>query len=426
MNTVLPAPMPRTAPPAEPANLGPETVVLYFGNDWFAENRTSSHQIARQLAKQFRVYYVECPGWRAPRGSGRDLKKVFVKLWRFLKGTRTIDGGMRLRTLFQIPFHRFAAVRWLNRRIVRATLGWMKWRHGIEDPVAWFHVPHVPFLVGELGERLAVYYCIDDYAAFPGVHPGTVRAMDEETTRRADVVFVASDTLLAAKRQLNPNTHVSPHGVEFEHFSRAQDPALVVPADIAHLTGPVVGFFGLIESFVDLDLIDWLAVRRPDWQFLFLGRVAVPADSLPKRPNVHFIGKRPYADLPAYAKRFDACVIPYRACDWSYHANPIKLREYLATGKPVVAVETPQVKKFADVVEVAASREEFLARLDRVIGSPPNPEEVARRMARVVGSGWAARVDAVIDTLRAELGIGQIGSGDRLHHRPQLHPAESV
>lgn len=408
MSTVLSA-APVVTPSEAPAALGPDTVVLYFGNDWFAENRTSSHQLARQLAERFRVFYIECPGWRAPRGSGRDLKKVFVKLWRFLRGTRTTPEGLRLRTLFQIPFHRFAAVRWLNRRIIKTTLACMKWRHGIADPVTWFHVPHVPFLVGELGERLAVYYCIDDYAAYPGVHPGTVRAMDDETTRKADVVFVASDTLLAGKQRLNPNTHVSPHGVEFEHFARAQDPALPVPADIAHLKGPVVGFFGLIESFIDLDMIDWLAEQRPDWQFLFLGRVAVPAESLPRRPNVHFVGKRPYAELPAYAKRFDACVIPYRAGDWSYHANPIKLREYLATGKPVVAVETPQVNKFADVVEVAGSREEFLARLDKVIGTPPTPDEVARRMARVTGSSWTARAEAVIDTLRTEVAAARPG-----------------
>src|SRR5262249_15019869 len=157
--------------------------------------------------------------------------------------------------------------------------------------------------------------------------------------------------------------------------------------------GPVVGFFGLVESFIDLDLIDWLAGRRPDWEFLFLGRVAVPAESLPRRPNVHFIGKRPYAEVPAYAKRFDACVIPYRARGWSVHATPSKLREYVASGKPVVSVETPQVKKFADVVEIARDKEEFLARLDKVIGTPPGPEETARRMARVAGSGWAARAD---------------------------------
>src|SRR5262249_59503161 len=123
--------------------------------------------------------------------------------------------------------------------------------HGISGPLTWFHVPHVPFLVGDLGERLSVYYCIDDYAAYPGVHPGTVRAMDDETARKADVVFVASDTLLVGKRALNPNTHVSPHGAEYEHFARAQDSALPLPADIAHLNGPVAGLFRVVQRFID-------------------------------------------------------------------------------------------------------------------------------------------------------------------------------
>jgi glycosyltransferase involved in cell wall biosynthesis len=387
---------------ASPADLGPETVVMFFGNDWFAENRTSSHQLARQLAKRFRVFYIECPGWRAPRGSGRDLKKVFVKLWRFVRGTRSTEDGLKLRTLFQVPFHRFATVRWLNRRIIKTTLGWMKWRHGIKDPVTWFHVPHVPFLVGALDERLSVYYCIDDYAAYPGVHADTVRAMDDETTRKADVVFIASDTLLTRKRELNSHTHVSPHGVEFDHFARAQDPDLPVPDDVAHLKGPIVGFFGLIENFIDLDLIDWLAEQRPGWQFLFLGRVAIPAELLPNRTNVHFIGKRPYSELPHYAKRFDACVIPYRPGNWSYHANPIKLREYLATGKPVVSVDTPQMRKFVDVIEVASDRASFLLGLDSAISSGNDPIAISRRMQLVMSSSWSARTDAVIQILRNE------------------------
>src|SRR5690349_3732048 len=104
-----------------------EQVILYFGNDWWAENRTSSHHLARQLARRFRVYYVECPGWRAPRGSGRDLKKMFVKLWRFLRGTRPVSDRLKVRTLFQIPLHRFGLVRRLNRLIVKATLRGMMW-----------------------------------------------------------------------------------------------------------------------------------------------------------------------------------------------------------------------------------------------------------------------------------------------------------
>ncbi len=404
MTTVTPTPVPRPpAPPGTPRDLGPDTAVLFFGNDWTAENRTSSHQLARQLARRFRLFYVECPGWRAPRGSGRDLKKVFVKLWRFLRGTRTLDDGVKLRTLFQLPFHRFAAVRAFNRLVVKATVKLMMWRHGVKAPLTWFHVPHVPFLVGALGERLAVYYCIDDYAGYPGVNPQVMRAMDDDTTRRADVVFLASDTLEVSKKAINPNVHVSPHGVEFDHFARAQDESLPVPEEVARFDGPVIGYFGLIESFTDLELIDWLAGQRPDWQFVFIGRVAVPDDALPKRVNVHFLGNKPYADLPGYAKRFDACVMPYKAGAWSHHANPIKLREYLSTGKPVVSVDIPQARKFADVVGIAADREQFLAKLEEALATTRDPDAVRRRMDRVRSATWTARADEVVHTLKAQL-----------------------
>jgi glycosyltransferase involved in cell wall biosynthesis len=381
----------------------PKPVILYFGNDWWAENRTSSHHLARQLSRRFRVYYIECPGWRAPRGSGRDLKKMVVKLWRFVRGTRTVNDRLKVRTLFQVPLHRFGLVRALNRLTVKATLRWLMWREGVRRPITWFHIPHVSYLAGSLGERLSVYYCTDNYAAYPGVDPGAVRAMDDETTRRTDVVFVTSDTLLEAKRELNPNTHVSPHGVEVDHFARARDPGQKVPADVAGLRGPVIGFFGLIEKFIDLDLIDYLAVERPHWTFLLIGRVAVPEAEVPRRPNVHLIGKRPYEELPAYGKLFDVAVIPYRAGEWSHHANPLKLREYLAMGKPIVTVDTPQTRKFADVVDVAATREEFLQKLDGVLSREQSPAEVDRRVGRVAAESWAARADRVLEVLSATL-----------------------
>ena len=405
MNAAVLVPTPNAPPPAAlaPEMLGPDTSVLFFGIDWHAENRTSSHQLAGELARRFRVFYVECPGYRAPQGTARDLKKILVKIGRFLRGARRMDGGIYVRTMLQLPFHRYAAVRWLNRRITRLTLGWLRMRHGIKRPLTWFHVPHVPGLVGTLGERLAVYYCVDDFSAYPGVNPEAIRVMDDETARRADVVFVTSETLVERKQGLNPTVYVSPHGVDFEHFARAQDPALPVPADVAHLAGPVVGFFGQIQTFIDLDLIGWLATQRPDWHFVMIGRVGVPTDALPTQPNVHFLGKRPYADLPAYAKRFDACVIPYRAGRWSHHANPLKLREYLATGRPVVSVETPEVAKFADVVRMAGTKEEFLAGLGDAVGSTADPAATARRMDRVAGTNWSARAETVINTLRDEL-----------------------
>jgi glycosyltransferase involved in cell wall biosynthesis len=288
-------------------------------------------------------------------------------------------------------------VRWMNQAFILLTLRWLMWREGIRRPIAWFMIPHLSLAVGRLGEALSVYYCIDDYAASPDVDADAVRAMDEELTRKASVVFVASQTLLGAKLQLNANTYVSPHGVDVEHFGRALDDALTIPADTAALSGPVVGFFGLIERRIDLDLLDYLARSRPDWNIVIIGRVALPVRELPNQPNLHFIGKRPYESLPEYGKQFDAAIIPYRQTTFNYHANPLKLREYLAMGKPVVAMSTPEIDRYADLVSVVRSHGEFLSALDTALSRPTTAAEIKQRIGRVAGESWDSRLRQVVE-----------------------------
>lgn len=377
--------------------------ILFFGNDWAAENRTSSHHIARWLAKQRRVYYIECPGLRAPQGTARDLKKIWRKLTRFLRGPRPVPEGLDVWTLLQLPLHRFRLVRWMNQLLIRGAIAWLKLTKGVRGPIAWFMVPHLSSAIGKLGEQLSVYYCIDDYSALPNVNERAVRAMDEEMTRKADLVFVASATLLEAKEKLNSETRVSPHGVDLDHFSRAGDGRTEVPADIRDIRGPVVGFFGLIEQWIDLDLVGYLAEQRPDWTFLMIGRVAVPEAQVPRQPNIRYLGVRSYDQLPDYGSRFDAAIIPYRQCRQVSHANPIKLREYLAMGKPVVSVSTPEIDEYADVVEIARSNVEFLAKLDAVLTRESPREEILQRQERVALEGWDARLQRVIEIVEVSL-----------------------
>jgi glycosyltransferase involved in cell wall biosynthesis len=369
--------------------------IIYFGNDWFAENRTSSHHVARQLAKKHRLIYVECPGLRAPKSSGRDLKKLLVKLCRFVCGTTTIDAGITVFTLPQLPLHRFRFVRFVNHVVSAFALRFLLFRLGIRRRITWFVVPHVAHLAGTLGEDLSVYYCIDDYSALPDIDIASIQRMDDELTCKADLVFVASETLLDSKRAMNPHTSHSPHGVDIEHFTKACMHDGPLPAELAALPKPVVGFHGLIESWIDLELVDYLARSRPQYSFIMIGRIAVSEADVPRHANLHYLGRRTYESLPEYGRGFDCCIIPYRLTRQVEHANPLKLREYLAMGKPIVSVSTPEIDQFADVVEIARSREEFLERLDVVLNSPPIPSDVARRIGRVSKMSWTACVDAV-------------------------------
>jgi hypothetical protein len=379
------------------------SAILYFGNDWFAENRTSSHHIARWLSREHRVYYVECPGQRAPTASGRDLKKIWSKVVKFAGGARVVGPNLKVLTLLQVPLHRFRLVRWLNRILILATLRWHMWREETRQPIAWFMIPHLAPVVGCLGEQLSVYYCTDDYASMPGVNAEAIRLMDAEMTSKSGVVFVSSETLLEPKLRLNRETHVSPHGVDIEHFARTQDDRLPAPPEMSGLPHPIVGFYGLIEQWIDLDLIDFLARNRPQWTFVLIGRLATPADKLLQRSNVHILGKRAYEDLPIYGKQFDVAIIPYRLDFQVMHANPLKLREYLAMGKAVVSVSTPEIERYADVIEIAHSREEFLAKLEHVLSRPSSPSEIQKRIDRVAGESWDARLNKVMEIVESKL-----------------------
>jgi len=370
--------------------------ILYFGNDWFGDNRTSSHHIARLLGNKFRIVYIECPGLRSPRGSSRDIKKIFSKVKKSLAGVRMLSQRFFLYTIFQIPFHKIKFLRAVNRLIIVSSLKGLCRKLKIKDPIIWFVVPHLADVLGKLNERLAVYYCIDDYASLPGVNKEMIQKMDEELTRKADIVFVSAEPLLESKRKLNPRVILSRHGVDFEHFNQACSPEVEIADEVKSLKRPVIGFFGLIETWVDLDLIKFLAEARPHWNFLMIGRVAVSDNPCESLSNVHFIGSRKYEFLPRYAKIFDAAIIPCKINKLIINFNPLKLREYLAMGKPVVTIRVPEVETFSDVVEIADTYQEFLEKLDYVL-SHDDFEKMKKRLDKVKDSSWERRVKVVTD-----------------------------
>lgn len=377
--------------------------VIYFGNDWQAENRTSSHHVAARLAQRMPVLYVDSPGMRAPSASGRDFKRALRKLAAAFRRPREVAPGLWHCTVPQLPFRRIPGVdllnRWFGRWAVRRARRILPARRLI----SWFVVPHPGFLAGRLGEALCVYYCIDDYAAHPGVDPALIGERDRALSQHADLLFVAPPALLEAKRALNPDTVYAPHGVDVELFSRAADPATAVAPGAAGLAHPVVGYIGSLHEWIDLELMAWLARARPAWTFLCVGHAATDVSALAALPNVRLAGPQPYAELPHWARAFDVAIIPYRLNRQVANANPLKLREYLATGKPVVSVRNLEIEKFARWVRIADGREAFLAALDEALAND-TPAAAAERMAAVADQTWDRRVEEVLARVVAALG----------------------
>lgn len=376
--------------------------VVYFGNDWNAENRTSSHHIALRLAQRMPVLYVDSPGMRAPTTSGRDLKRAWRKLTAALKPPTQVRDGLWHCTVPQLPFRRIPGVETFNRVFSRWAVRRALRKAGIARYLSWFAVPHPGFLAHRLGEEFCVYYCIDDYAAHPGVDAELIGRRDEALSLEADQLFVAPPALLPAKQALNPTTTYAPHGVDLDLFLTARAPETPVADGARGLAGPVIGYIGSVHEWIDIELIAWLAQARPQWSFLLVGHAAADVSALRALRNVHLAGAQPYASLPTWAKAFDAAIIPYRMNRQVANANPLKLREYLATGKPVVSTYNPEIAKFSRWVRIADDREGFLAALERALAEDSDAAAEAR-VAAVAGQTWDRRVDDVLATVAQAL-----------------------
>jgi glycosyltransferase involved in cell wall biosynthesis len=376
--------------------------VIYFGNDWSAENRTSSHHIAERLAARTRVLYVDCPGLRSPKANARDMKKLWRKLVSAVRPPRSVAEGMWQISMPQVPFRRMPFVRRLNVALGKFLVGRALRRLGFGRTVSWFAVPHPGYLANAFDEAAVVYYCIDDYAALPDVDAPAIAAMDAHLTRCADQVFVASSVMLVAKQREKPTTVLAPHGVDVALFRTASDRLLPIAPGASSLPRPVIGFYGLIEQWIDLDLIAELAERRPEWTFLMIGRLAVDPGRLKVMPNVVFAGPQPYRSLPAWAKAFDVAIIPYRMTRQVVNAAPLKLREYLATGKPIVAVPAPEIERFAGLVRIARGPEQFIREIEAALSSDSDAERT-RRIDATATMTWETRISDVVEIVERRI-----------------------
>lgn len=376
--------------------------IIYFANDWASENRTSSHHIAKRLSRWHPLLYVESPGMRTPQATGRDLRKIGRLMAALLRRPAKVCDGLWRCTIPQLPFRRLPGVvrlnRWFARHALRRALAVM----GAGEVLLWFTVPHPEFLVGQLGERMVVYYCIDDYAAHPGVDSERLRACDVALTRKADRVFVAPPALVAPKSAVNASTLYSPHGVDAELFGRAMLADTEVPAAARALRPPIIGFFGSLAPWIDVALIAALARARPNYSLLLIGHVSTDVTELAQLPNVHLAGAQPYDTLPNWAKCFDVAIIPYRQTRQVQNANPLKLREYLATGKPVVSTYNPEVARFAGLVRLADNEQSFIREVDAALHDH-DPLGERRRVDSVSNSTWDARVAEIIATVSTDL-----------------------
>jgi glycosyltransferase involved in cell wall biosynthesis len=256
-----------------------------------------------------------------------------------------------------------------------------------ENAVQWFYDPMtVPSFHGYLGEVATVYDCMDELSKFREAPP-SIRPRERKLLAAADVVFTGGRKLWESKRMLNANSHFYGCGVDSAHFGKAREPRTKIPADVAPLRKPVLGYFGVVDERMDYDLLVKLAEANPHWSIAMVGPT-LKVHAVPRLSNIHWLGQKAYADLPAYCKAFDVFLMPFALNEATEFINPTKALEYMAAGRPIVSTAVPDViTNFGEVVHVAKSHEEFISHCREAI-QRPNTKRIQAGLKKASDNSW--------------------------------------
>src|SRR6267378_3699447 len=366
--------VPRTAPAGgvfaadrESADypLSGQSIVCFAGEDWWYHHPHSKNHILKRLAKHNRVLFVNSITMGLPSIGNPDFfQKIRRKLRSYLRWLRKAPEGLWVMTPINVPLYGSPAVRALNRLLLALQLRLVMFILNLRHPIVWVAIPTAADVVSALGAKLLVYQVSDKYDVNEdsALSRAVIRDMDSRLKKRAAVVMY-SGRKLYEEAEID-HRYFLEQAVDYERFANLPSGT---PADIAAIPRPVLGYVGAADWYtMDVALLEHVAKARPDWHWVFIGSKSTVVRL--SAPNIHFLGSKPYADLPHYYQQIDVCVLPWVQDNaFTNYGSAIKVREYLATGKPVVIsplyeyLHTPGLRIYRSVDEFILLVAEALA-----------------------------------------------------------------
>jgi glycosyltransferase involved in cell wall biosynthesis len=389
-----------------------ESIVCFAGEDWWYHHPHSKNHLLKRFAQQNKVLFVNSISMGLPSMANPDFfLKIRRKLKSYMRWLRKVPEGLWVMTPVNLPFYGSSAGRWINRVLLVVQLRLAMLLLNISGPILWVAIPTAAEMAGRLGEKLLLYQVSDKYDANEdsALSAKVIRRYDRQLKDAADVVLYSGRKLFHEATE--PNRFFLEQAVDFEHFSDLKAEAA---PELVGIPRPILGYFGAMDYVMDTELIAEVARLRPGWHWVLLGLksnlVRVSA------PNIHFLGSKPYRELPRYARQFDVCVLPWRENNtFTSYGSAIKVREYIATGKPVVMaplyeyLETPGLRFYRGA-------EEFIEQIEAALESD-TPALAAERQAVVKDGTWDERASQLAALINSLL------RGQRYSHQAgEFHP----
>jgi UDP-galactopyranose mutase len=351
-----------------------EAIVVFSHLRWDFVFQRPQHLMTR-LARHYRVYFIEEPV-HEPGDARMDVTEVAPNLHVCRPRTLSTDYGF---AAAQMP-------------VLHGLVEDLMTSRAIRSPIAWFYTPLALPLLRAFDASTVVYDCMDELSAFQDA-PRELLELERALLRVADVVFTGGPSLYRSKKVLHENVHCFPSSVEREHFARAADPRLDHEAQRA-IPHPRLGFFGVIDERFDPAAIAMLADAHPDWHVVLVGPIVkIDSATLPVRPNIHYMGRRSYGELPEFLAGWDVAMLPFAINEATRFISPTKVLEYMAAGKPVVSTPVADVvEPYGEIVHIGRDPGSFVAACERALGE--DSVSRARRTSSMRGVVNATSWDA--------------------------------
>jgi glycosyltransferase involved in cell wall biosynthesis len=376
-------------------------VVCFGGGDWWYHNRGHyDMQMMRNFSRLMPTLYINSVGVRMPNIlEGRMfLRRITRKLRSLRRGWVRVGTNFCVVSPLAVP-GKFGAS--LSRQLLPSQVRWAAARAGIHQPMVWITCPPAADALDRLNAATVVYQRTDRWELFPGSNRNRMRELHERLCRRADLTLFCSRLLFEEEGPLCRHALYVDHGVDFDQFAAAGLNPACEPQDVQSIPRPRVGFVGGIDSHTfDPPLFLEVARRLPHVQFVLVGACSLP-DGWCQLPNVHLLGQRPYDSVAAYMAACDVLIMPWNQSEWIKACNPVKLKEYLAVGRPVVTTHFAELSRYDGFVRCADGAAEFADHICRALAEKPDAERMRRRVS---GETWDAKSHAVLHRL-GELGI---------------------
>jgi len=378
------------------------SVICFGGEDWWYHNRAHiDMQLMRRFARLGTTVYVNSIVMQKP--NLRQGRRFFTKLRRkarsIFRGLQATDAGFWVYSPFTMPVHHIPWAKRLNDLLLAWQIKMIQLRLKVRSPIVWVACPAACDVALKMKKSRLVYQRTDRYEESEGIDVAVITNYDKKLKAQADLTIFVSKLVYDEERNQCKNPLYLDHGVDYDLFA-GDGRSTAPPADIADLPRPIIGYFGEVNGHsVDIALAQQLADLLPEMSFVYIGNVSSDVSALEARKNVRLLPRKPYEEIPVYGRCFDVSIIPWVCNRWTQAANPIKLKEYLALGKPIVSTPViAELESCRDVVYQGSSPREFADCVKQALAED-SPVRVAARRQRIQQDTWDAKAQFLLKHL---------------------------